>query len=779
MQPLPVSKSKLNNVGLPEEVGLPVMREAERRRAWLASLLMQRETPALRRLAFTFERLRRAPRPWRRRLQRQLAATLTGAAMLLALTSAPAGAETTATINVFSGEVNIAANGRCSLREAIINANNGAQTHADCAAGSAGADTINLPGGSTFLIQNGHATVYGSLTGLPTITGNITIDGHGSTIRREATTKFRLMAVSDGGDLTLNDTRLTNGHTTDDGGAIYLYGANLGLYNSTVTGNKADGDGGGISTGHYPDGGADIHLDYTSVQGNSAADGGAIHADYSSVHIHYSQLSGNSATLNGGAIFTFESSIAIDLSTLDNNEAAFRGGAIDMDGSVWLDLVNSTVSGNVAGNSGGGISLVGYPYGGNAEIVNSTITENQAAQNGGGIDSYYAQLTLARSMVTGNSAGGAGREIYHDTTNYYYVFANSHNLFGHSGNSGVAGFTPGATDIVPTVKLLAIRDSALGNNGGSTITHALVSGSPALDAAPNAACNAGPVFGYDQRQLPRNQNGKGGVTANECDIGAFEAQGVPPPPAKLYVAPTAAGNVSGIAATPQDILAFDLATETWAMHFDGSDLGITKALAAFSQMPNDDDLLLSFRVNVTLPGVGAVTPWDVVRFVPTSLGNTTAGSFQWYIDGSDVGLTAASEKIDTLDALPDGRVLVSTGGALSAPKQGGGTLKSQDEDLSALHATSFGANTVGAWSIYFNPTAIPGVKAEDVAGAAVDSNSGVVFVTFDSAFNVDGVSGDAKDVVRFAPVYGGWKIWRVWRGPNNGFNLNLAGIERQ
>jgi hypothetical protein len=75
-----------------------------------------------------------------RRLQHRMAWSLAGAALLLALGQ---GVATAATITVTTDNPNIAADGQCSLVEAIVNANNDASTHPDCSAGS-GSDTIVL-----------------------------------------------------------------------------------------------------------------------------------------------------------------------------------------------------------------------------------------------------------------------------------------------------------------------------------------------------------------------------------------------------------------------------------------------------------------------------------------------------------------------------------------------------------------------------------------------------------------------------------------------------------
>ncbi|MBA2408343.1 MAG: hypothetical protein H0V62_00685, partial [Gammaproteobacteria bacterium] len=104
------------------------------------------------------------------------------------------------------------------------------------------------------------------------------------------------------------------------------------------------------------------------------------------------------------------------------------------------------------------------------------------------------------------------------------VNANNFNIFGYNGNAGLAGFSPGATDIVPSQSLGAILNTTLANNGGSTQTHALVTGSPAVDAINNGTC---PPPNTDQRGVTRPQDGNqdGGVA---CDIGSYELTTTPP-----------------------------------------------------------------------------------------------------------------------------------------------------------------------------------------------------------------------------------------------------------
>ena len=102
------------------------------------------------------------------------------------------------------------------------------------------------------------------------------------------------------------------------------------------------------------------------------------------------------------------------------------------------------------------------------------------------------------------------------------VAAAAYNLFGFGGDAGLSGFAPGASDFTTATPLSAVL-SPLANNGGPTMTHALLPHSPAMDRAPSADCVAAPVNALDQRGRPRNRDGNGLPSANECDVGALEA----------------------------------------------------------------------------------------------------------------------------------------------------------------------------------------------------------------------------------------------------------------
>ena len=773
--------------------------------SWLASLMLRPGGASLTKFALYYGRLNTMSRGWRRRLRRKLAVTVTGAALLLALGGGAAFAQPAApeaTITVINGQVAISANGQCSLIEAINNANNTAtgQPHADCAAGNpSGADTINLPSGGLFTLTSVNTTAQGA-NGLPLITSTITINGNGSTIRRNATAPaFRILHVDYASNLTLNNVRIEGGQSTvgDSGGGVLVNSdAHLTVNNSTITNNSSGQNGGGINAriNSY------LTITNSQITNNTAENnGGGIYAHDAVTTISLSTISGNEAGNRGGGLAAYNFYADITDSTISDNFALELGGGISSEyaaitvvrstisgnfslvgGGLYLQgrenrIVNSTISGNDS-EYGGGISTkapAGYSY--RTIVTNSTVTGNNAYYHGGGLDAH-GPVTLQRSIIAGNTSGTAD-EVFSQAG---LINADNRNLFGRSGINNAAaftGFTPSGTDINATSNgtntPLGSMIGPLANNGGPTQTHALPAGSPARDLGPNTACNGGLMAGIDQRGQPRNQNGSGGSTSNECDSGAFEAGGGGGGGAvSFFASASAAGSVGGLSFAPADIIKFEPGSG-WSMFFDGSDVGITKNLSAF-EIRTDGTVLLSLAAKQSVSGVGMVMPQDILRFTPTTTGNNTSGAFVMWVDGSTVGLSTTGEKIDALGLSEGAGLAISTSGALAVPKPGGGTLKAQDEDATAYQTTS------GTWSALLNLTPIPGMAVEDVNGLWLHPTTGELYVTFAGAFNVAGVAGDAKDIVKLTPsggAPGGYTASLVYDGSAQGFPQPIDGLE--
>ncbi len=499
-----------------------------------------------------YKTLRALPRRVRRAMQRKWKHSLAGVALCMALGGGPAMA---GVINV-----NVPGTGGCTLINAINSATQDSSI-GGCAAGS-GADTIVLPANSMVTLTavnngNGYGPyggvhIFNGPNGLPLITSNITIQGNGSTITRvDGSPDFRIFCVYENGHnahLTLQNTTISGGRlrsVTDgsdsDGAGLANYGGIVSLIDSTVTGNAiahpvtnnfctfqgCPASGGGV----YNDRNGTMTLTRSTVSNNYAwFDGGGV-KNLGTIELIDSTVSGNIAPRGlGGGLHNRSNNMTVRNSTITGNTAGGGGGGAYNYGGD-LTVSSSTVSGN-SGGLGGGLANLSGPM----TVTDSTITGNSATYVGG-VSNSYGTITFSRSIVSGNtSPNPAGFLYYFNGTEVNNlggtVIADKSNLFGHSGqtiDAAFRDFTPGATDIDANsdsntpAALAAILDTTLADNGGPTRTHALVSGSPAIDAV------VGTCPTTDQRGLPR-------PVGNACDIGAFELQQVSnhPPVAQCH-----------------------------------------------------------------------------------------------------------------------------------------------------------------------------------------------------------------------------------------------------
>jgi hypothetical protein len=244
----------------------------------------------------------------------------------------------------------------------------------------------------------------------------------------------------------------------------------------------------------------------TSNQGASSANGGGIYNYNGILVILNSQIMGNYAAFQGGGIYNdsnaFGGEVRIRQSTISANVAEDRGGGIY--NGLTMSLENVTVSGNRA--DGSLTQLGGAIYSkSSTTIINSTIYGNQA-DDGGGIAQEAGAVSIKNSILAGNMA------LYEPASNntdncYGFVVSAGYNL-----EDGVyCNFTAVGDRAQTNPKL-----GPLQLNGGSTTTHALLAGSPAIDAGTNVGCPA-----IDQRGIIRPKDGNGDSVAI-CDIGAYE-----------------------------------------------------------------------------------------------------------------------------------------------------------------------------------------------------------------------------------------------------------------
>ncbi len=222
-----------------------------------------------------------------------------------------------------------------------------------------------------------------------------------------------------------------------------------------------------------------------------------------------------------------------------------------------------------------------------------------------------------------------------------------------------------------------------------------------------------------------------------------------------FSANTAVPGVGTVA--DEDIVSYDPATNTWALYFDGSDVGLSGTDVSNLHVRTDGSILMSFdSATFSVPGLTGgpsgttVENHDIVLFTPTSTGANTAGSFSFYFDGSDVGLTTTAESLDGLFEFPDGTLALSTTGNPGVT----GLTGLADEDILRFAGT-FGAATSGTWSLYFDGSDV-GLSTnnnEDLDAIAYASPTDTLFSTV-GAYSGGGGSGDGTDVSSFRGTYG-------------------------
>jgi hypothetical protein len=284
------------------------------------------------------------------------------------------------------------------------------------------------------------------------------------------------------------------------------------LRSSRVIGCTAYGDsaaaGGGVASIYQVSLYSTIVSGNRVIAGNGRANGGGVAALYNFVKVVDSTISGNTAVGNparGGGLYSLGTT-SISGSTIDNNVADYGGGSYcprSFFSFAYCKVIDSTISGNVAHVSGGGL-VAADP---NARIVidNSTIAYN-TAQTGhvGGLlmtRTEPASITLQSSIFSNNSAGMSDLAADLDTDVGPFPVAGGNDLLMTVGN--IQPFPSVISD-----PLLA----PLADNGGPTLTHGLLAGSPAIDAGNNAAA------------LATDQRGRSRVSGAAADIGAFEVQ---------------------------------------------------------------------------------------------------------------------------------------------------------------------------------------------------------------------------------------------------------------
>lgn len=298
--------------------------EQAQEKPWLAALLLRQGERILHRFAYFYERLRALPRNTRRTIQKKLAATLAGAALLLALSGTPSVHASSITVDGTT----------CTLADAITAANTNTAT-GGCIAGddSGGYDAIDLQTDVTLgaaLPQINSAIVLEA--------NNHFIDGAGS---------FRVLDVILGGDLTLRNATISGGSSAD-GAGINNYRGTVTVQYSTISGNTGGGIGsfGGLLT-----------VQNSTISGNSTFGlGSSLGVVDGTVIVQNSTISGN---LNRG-INCYRTTITLENVTVANNSGDFGISLFNAGGTVRNSIMyNPAVT---TAECGGGFLLTSNGY---------------------------------------------------------------------------------------------------------------------------------------------------------------------------------------------------------------------------------------------------------------------------------------------------------------------------------------------------------------------------------------------------------------------------------
>jgi hypothetical protein len=428
----------------------------------------------------------------------------------------------------------------------------------------------------------------GPQRGYPTLINSVSVDGS-LVSQNNAYSGGGIGAY--GGSLSLRESVVAENQAVVGGGGIAIYGLGPGGPGPNASGKRWDGSA-APSGALSPD---SMIVEYSLIEANLAPSGGGVIARGQGSVFLASQISGNL----GGGVEVVDAPSYLFASQLIDNSSADVGG-LDCRNLSICQVRYSSVTGNSGYITGGIRSGTGTPLAspqgllGSLSIESSTISGNQGSIVGG---LYAANVTVRHSTVAQNQqlaqaprGGETGGVIVGDGS-----------IIDHSLIAGnLAGATPsdirnlGANPIQTDYSLIGTGagfsytgtgnlfdvDPLLGpldaNGSAYSLTHALLTGSPAIDAG-NPAIVSPPD--YDQRGPGFDR-----IVGAAIDIGAFEvAGGIVAPEVGLS---TSAIDFSGLLVGLNDVATLTI-TSTGTGNLDLGPLSIAAARGGVFQLIND------------------------------------------------------------------------------------------------------------------------------------------------------------------------------------------------
>ena len=356
-----------------------------------------------------------------------------------------------------------------------------------------------------------------NLSGTPTITRSVTIEGNGHTITRDTNgADLRFFDVNAVDQFTVRNLTLSNGYVNGNsasGGAIKVTDSNVtftnvNFYNNTtvdynatgaavdnrspgklmtITGGTISGNntgasgtifiygsltmsgttfmnnttgvyGAGVYVGAYNSGVVNVtNVTFNGNIANGDLGGGITIASSPQVTITNSTFEGN----QGSAVYfdrndAINSVLTITGTTFNENGSPNVGAAIRTD-SQTFNIFDSTITGN-NGSTGGAI----YTGSSDIHIENTNIEDNTSTGNGGAMYAGgFTTIEVINSIVQGNSSNFSGGGFYMNSNNVNaHVSISNTPFYSNSANQSGGGLYNGSN-------ILEIRRSDFGGNGGS------------------------------------------------------------------------------------------------------------------------------------------------------------------------------------------------------------------------------------------------------------------------------------------------------------------------
>ncbi|MBW0149248.1 choice-of-anchor Q domain-containing protein [Marinobacter arenosus] len=342
------------------------------------------------------------------------------------------------------------------------------------------------------------------------------------------------------GAVTITGSTFRNNTADSAGGAIAGNTLTLTIEDSVFEDNQSLGGAGGAIS-QVGESSGTLAVLRSEFRGNQAAGSGGAISQSSSVDldIQDSVFEQNQADVNGGAVYVSNGSLGSPVSltktTFANNSAGASGGGVYASiPQPGLVVESSTVHGNAAQTTGGGIFVIGSTSSPDIAINHSTITDNQsvgtAGYSAGALNADgAASIEISHTVIAGNTQGGTGNICVGESSTAVQAVL-EYSFWDNTTNYDTSCTPP----VADTTNILDEADPGLGelaDNGGLTKTRFPMADSPLLEAGdPN-------IIGEPET----DQRGSARILNGVIDIGAVESGNLSPVASAIGAVEVAAG----------------------------------------------------------------------------------------------------------------------------------------------------------------------------------------------------------------------------------------------